>query len=229
MLVLRWNGHGIRGWRDLVPTHWFGVEGSDSHLKHAVLGPQQQFLIAACSIKISKRTATLVYGGPHAGLNSRNGVDSGDMKLIFSSGERHDVKQVFYRDEGTTEFYEANITPTITSADIEGLEGSAKLVTHLQRERDPSLVRAKMEQVLGLRNKLECEACGFNFERIYGALGKGFCEVHHRDQLAMAGVRTTTLDALAVMCANCHRMIHRTDPMMSVETFASQYLSGRHG
>jgi hypothetical protein len=111
-------------------------------LKHAVLGPQQQVLIAVCSIKVSKTTAILAYGGPHAELNSANGVDLGDMKLIFSSGERQDVKQVFYRDEGQTRFYEANVTPNITSTDIEGLEGGARLVTHLQRERDPDLVRA---------------------------------------------------------------------------------------
>jgi predicted HNH restriction endonuclease len=27
------------------------------------------------------------------------------------------------------------------------------------------------------------------------------------------------LDDLAIVCSNCHRMIHRTRPMMSVEEF----------
>jgi 5-methylcytosine-specific restriction protein A len=37
------------------------------------------------------------------------------------------------------------------------------------------------------------------------------------------GVRKTPLHDLAILCANCHRMIHRTHPMISVEEFADRY------
>ena len=46
------------------------------------------------------------------------------------------------------------------------------------------------------------------FESVYGEVGAGFAEVHHLRPLAeMDGPVETTLDDLAVVCANCHRMI----------------------
>ena len=61
---------------------------------------------------------------------------------------------------------------------------------------------------------MECEACGFDFQSTYGELGEGFCEVHHRTPLAeLDGETKTTLKGLAVVCANCHRMLHRMTDM----------------
>ncbi len=38
---------------------------------------------------------------------------------------------------------------------------------------------------------------------------------------------STTLSDLAVLCPNCHRAIHRTKPLMSVEEFRSHFQAGR--
>lgn len=52
--------------------------------------------------------------------------------------------------------------------------------------------------------------CGFGFEKAYGPLGKDFIEVHHVVPLSEAGrVNTDPLTDLIVLCANCHRMVHR--------------------
>jgi predicted HNH restriction endonuclease len=59
---------------------------------------------------------------------------------------------------------------------------------------------------------LRCEVpgCGFCFEEVYGKLGEGFAHVHHLDALnCNADEVTTTLGDLAIVCANCHAMIHR--------------------
>jgi 5-methylcytosine-specific restriction protein A len=55
-----------------------------------------------------------------------------------------------------------------------------------------------------------CEAGGFNFERIYGDRGRGFIECHHVVPLHVAGTRVNSTADLALLCANCHRMIHRS-------------------
>ena len=48
-------------------------------------------------------------------------------------------------------------------------------------------------------------------------LGDGFVECHHRTPLAaLPGVTTTRLTDLAIVCANCHRMLHRR-PYHTVE------------
>lgn len=98
-----------------------------------------------------------------------------------------------------------------------GSEGTARLVSHLRRERNQAIVEAKKAQTLNANGRLCCEVCGFDFSATYGALGEGFFEVHHLVPLsATSDSVTTTLDDLAILCSNCHRIIHRSDPMLSV-------------
>ena len=52
----------------------------------------------------------------------------------------------------------------------------------------------------------------FDFEGTYGAWGRGFAEVHHIQELGAAPAEGVDVDPstdLAVVCSNCHRMIHR--------------------
>jgi 5-methylcytosine-specific restriction protein A len=89
---------------------------------------------------------------------------------------------------------------------------------HNIRERNQVVIEKKKACVLAECGRLECEVCGFDFEVAYGVLGRGFSECHHTVPLAGAAfVRVTRLSDLAIICANCHRMIHRSCPAMSVE------------
>jgi 5-methylcytosine-specific restriction protein A len=64
---------------------------------------------------------------------------------------------------------------------------------------------------------LRCEVCGFDFFVTYGVLGRGFAECHHLVPLsALSCRRRTLLSELAIVCSNCHRMIHRARPMISI-------------
>lgn len=101
-------------------------------------------------------------------------------------------------------------------------EGNPRLVAHFRRERNAAIVKAKKSVVLKATGKLCCEACGFDFKEIYGDLGEGFCEVHHIHPLAKSdGQVKTELKDLAVICSNCHRVIHRTEPMVSIEKLSN--------
>ena len=96
----------------------------------------------------------------------------------------------------------------------EVMEGKTVFKLHRTRERDTRITRKKKKDVLEKTGRLECEACGFDFQATYGELGEGFCEVHHRTPLAeLDGETKTTLKGLAVVCANCHRMLHRMTDM----------------
>lgn len=57
----------------------------------------------------------------------------------------------------------------------------------------------------------KCMACGFDFEKVYGERGKDYIEVHHVIPLASRNeeVKINPKTDLIVVCANCHRMIHR--------------------
>jgi hypothetical protein len=93
--------------------------------------------------------------------------------------------------------------------DFEAVEGNRQLVVHLQRERNQTLVRKKKKSAASLN----CEACGFSFRQAYGKLAEEYCEVHHLVPLAEAEkLRTTRLQDLAILCANCHRVVHLRNP-----------------
>ena len=68
---------------------------------------------------------------------------------------------------------------------------------------------------------LSCEACGFDFVVKYGESGDGFAECHHKIPLADSAYTTTRLEDLAILCANCHRMVHVRKPMLAVDELKS--------
>jgi predicted HNH restriction endonuclease len=88
-------------------------------------------------------------------------------------------------------------------------EGGRSLIAHRRIERDRRLIERKRRAVQRMTGALLCEVCEFDFG-VYENLGEGFCEVHHLRPLSEAtSVARTRLKDLAVVCANCHRMIHR--------------------
>lgn len=104
--------------------------------------------------------------------------------------------------------------PKTPEEDEEGsVEGRILYRVHKTRERRKS--EAKKRAVLKATGRLKCEACDFDFLATYGERGRGFAECHHKLPLA-DGTRTTYLRDLAIVCANCHRMLHRGD-LISVE------------
>lgn len=91
-------------------------------------------------------------------------------------------------------------------------EGGQRLVEHQQLEntRNPALVRDAKKAFKKKHGKLFCEACAFDFEKRYGKRGKGYIEAHHRTPISeMSDVVTLKIQDLAMVCSNCHRMLHR--------------------
>ena len=103
--------------------------------------------------------------------------------------------------------------PDATEAEeLMGLEGELfrRVVFHRKRER--YLRDSKIADVLDRTGALVCEVpgCDFDFARAYGKLGAGYAQVHHLFPLAQRdSAQTTLLSDLAIVCANCHAMIHR--------------------
>ena len=98
-----------------------------------------------------------------------------------------------------------------------GREGELKLVRHFIRERNRGLIEAKKRAALKAHGRLACEVCAFDFQQVYSARGGDFCEVHHLIPLSnVTDEAETRLEDLAVLCSNCHRMIHR-QPQFQIE------------
>jgi 5-methylcytosine-specific restriction endonuclease McrA len=97
-----------------------------------------------------------------------------------------------------------------------GIEGKKMLRQHFVSERDPRLSKSKKDSALRTNGRLICEVCGFDFNLAYGKRGVGYCEVHHKMPLSnVRGAVKVKLSDLAIVCSNCHRMLHRK-PFLSV-------------
>lgn len=104
----------------------------------------------------------------------------------------------------------------MTSDDFTAREGRVLLARHLRRERNPKLRRRKLASILKAGHQLSCEACAFNFAESYGPRGEGYIEVHHVVPLHIAGEGETRLSDLALLCSNCHRMVHRSKDWLTI-------------
>lgn len=95
------------------------------------------------------------------------------------------------------------------------VEGRTIQAFQRRYERDPKLRALKLESVRKAGLPIACEACSFDFGAFYGEHGEGYIEVHHVIPLHSTGVTTTRLEDLALLCSNCHRMIHRRQPWLN--------------
>lgn len=78
----------------------------------------------------------------------------------------------------------------------------------------------------------KCAACGFDFESVYGELGKDFIEVHHLKPLSDVNeVMDVNPDTdLIPLCSNCHSMIHRRkNKVLTLEELKDIIRQNKHG
>jgi 5-methylcytosine-specific restriction protein A len=93
-------------------------------------------------------------------------------------------------------------------------EGTASQVTQTRYERNPYARKACVKHY-----GYSCAVCGFNFEQVYGDLGRGFIHVHHLTQVAKVAKEYTVdpINDLRPVCPNCHAMLHKRKEALSIE------------
>jgi 5-methylcytosine-specific restriction protein A len=126
---------------------------------------------------------------------------------------RH-LYRVLVDSEGSDEPGKSETDVNVTSA-IE----TAKYRMHRRVEGNRWLAN-KAKKLHGL----VCKVCGMSFEARYGQIGKGYIEAHYLKPLRTSEGRPTELDArkdFTVVCSNCHRMLHRTDPAVAPNDLTS--------
>lgn len=94
------------------------------------------------------------------------------------------------------------------------LEGAASKITVNSYERNPAARRACIAHY-----GYDCAVCGFNFGDFYGAIGEEFIHVHHLRSISSIGeeYEVDPIEDLRPVCPNCHAMLHRERPALSIE------------
>jgi 5-methylcytosine-specific restriction protein A len=96
-------------------------------------------------------------------------------------------------------------------------EGKVLYRMHRARERNRKLVQAAKARALKREGRLDCAVCHFDFASAYGSLGDGFIECHHALPLSeLKSEQKTRVADVALLCSNCHRMVHRRRPWLSI-------------
>lgn len=64
-----------------------------------------------------------------------------------------------------------------------------------------------------------CRGCGQNMKEVYGPIGEGVIHVHHVVPISLMGgsYRIDPLTDLVPLCPNCHNVVHRENPPLSME------------
>ncbi|MEM6529699.1 MAG: HNH endonuclease, partial [Chloroflexota bacterium] len=97
-------------------------------------------------------------------------------------------------------------------------EGKPIVKTRTLRQRSSKLTNEAKSRFLEEHGELRCQICDLNFEEVYGEIGAGYIETHHEEPISqMDGEQFVDVDGVVLLCANCHRMVHRKTPPYSIE------------
>ena len=101
---------------------------------------------------------------------------------------------------------------------IEFPEGKDIERKHKSKERNPKLILKAKELFKKKHGKLFCQVCTFDFCKEYGKLGEDYIEGHHTLPVSeMKEGNKSLVKDIALVCANCHRMLHRKRPWLNMD------------
>ncbi len=116
-------------------------------------------------------------------------------------------------DYKNTEESEQNGNESEEDAEKRQIEGRLTEAKILRRSRNRAARQKCLED-----SGYTCYVCGFNFEKAYGEIGKGFLEVHHTKPLSTYdNEHEIPQSELCALCSNCHSMVHRKKEVLDVD------------
>jgi predicted HNH restriction endonuclease len=136
------------------------------------------------------------------------------MHIEIISNILNELPHYIVKEDGSTLLSQSNVTPSLLkdkkisseSQLLKFLEGGEEIYREKKVQKRNTKLRAEAIK----QNGYSCYVCGFNFEDIYGNYGRGYIEVHHLKLLAATKEKIiTTVEDVAVVCSNCHSVLHR--------------------
>lgn len=142
-------------------------------------------------------------------------------KKLFNTGNYRIVKPTEVTEKTFNSLYLLAREDTANDdygIDTEFPEGREIERKHKMRERNAAVAKAAKDLFKKKEGRLYCQACGFDFFNIYGEIGSDFIEAHHTVPISeLEGETKTRVEDIALVCSNCHRMLHRKRPWIKME------------
>lgn len=95
---------------------------------------------------------------------------------------------------------------------------------HLRRSNKADICeflreKFRSEKEMPRKARFKCSVCSFDFEKVYGEIGKEYIHVHHKIPLSeiKQEYKVNPTKDLIPVCPNCHAMIHRKKEYLDVE------------
>jgi predicted HNH restriction endonuclease len=100
-----------------------------------------------------------------------------------------------------------------------GISKSIKEVSRITRNAEAR--RKCLEYFFQNGENYICQICGFDFEKLYGEIGKSFIEVHHIKSHTLLSKEKGEHEIdpqndLIPVCSNCHSIIHRKKDALEI-------------
>ncbi|PRX45353.1 5-methylcytosine-specific restriction protein A [Prauserella shujinwangii] len=201
------------GWRELRPADPRVIELSSLLQRMPLHPPAVRGLKFRNPNGVARKTVDLVTSHPgYDGKRTKGGKI--DREVLHDFLTRPEEMQAVAREiragieDGSFERLPETLDADSGDA-VEASEGRLLARRYFARERNPRLREKKINAFVKQHGRVFCEVCGFDFEATYGTRGASYIECHHAVPLHMSGETTTRLRDLVLLCANCHRMIHR--------------------
>jgi 5-methylcytosine-specific restriction protein A len=115
-------------------------------------------------------------------------------------------------------FSEGNFNKIYVDQDQYTTSNEMKIIKHIDKELEIIKTNPLFIKELKRNSNYTCQACGLKYEKIYGnySKNKDFIEAHHiepkfkaKENAEINKKMSRTAKDFAMLCANCHRMIHR--------------------
>lgn len=134
-----------------------------------------------------------------------------------SNSIKNYIKRTIIEDEETIKTTCTNTKNIDKELDKIAIKEEKRISNHITYEGRISYSnKRKLKKILGNT----CSACGIKMSDIYGDIGNGYIELHHKipySEMSKNDSRVLTKNDFCVLCPNCHKMIHKLDDASDIE------------
>jgi len=231
----------------LIPTQWTEILQDESLTKPLDLAIfQTLYSFDGYYAYASQVGRILGYSGkvPHGVLNLEVGnyakriAKKYDINFTQRSQQKYKYWDLFFEGWDDGKFFVWKLRPELIEAlENTGLTGNEPLPDEIPSNEEERIFEgakrtiivnayernSKARELCIKHYGTTCIVCSFDFEKKFGEHGKGFIHVHHLTPLADIGehYEVDPIKDLRPVCPNCHAMLHRDEPPLTIEELKS--------